>query len=140
MGGTGSNDFGPMNAKEIITRYAAEEAKFEHKVVMITINKSIVERDIYNATRYAWRMSMKKAQRVEYVLAVKQGLIVGVFKPTEWLEATIENFPMFGLNREGRIGFCGENAPDSVRGLYLGKRIPDKYRKRGAANPIKYSF
>ncbi len=105
MGGTGSNDFGPMNAKEIITRYAAEEAKFEHKVVMITINKSIVERDIYNATRYAWRMSMKKAQRVEYVLAVKQGLIVGVFKPTEWLEATIENFPCLDLTEKDVLGF-----------------------------------
>jgi len=38
MGGTGSNDYGPMNALEIINKYAAEEAVFEHKVLMITIN------------------------------------------------------------------------------------------------------
>ena len=41
MGGMRSNDFGPMNAIEIINKYAAEEAVFEHNVLMITINKSV---------------------------------------------------------------------------------------------------
>lgn len=25
-------------------------------------------------------------------------------------------------------------------GLYVGKRVPDEFRKRGAANPIKYTW
>lgn len=140
MGGSGSNDFGPMNALEIIDRYAAEEVSFQHKCLMITINRSASEREVYSATRYAWKISRKKVEEVEYVLAVIQGMIVGVFKPIRWMDATAENFPEFQLDRPGRIGFIGENAEESVRQLYLRKRVPDSYRKRGAANPIKYSF
>jgi uncharacterized protein len=140
MGGSGSNDFGPMNALEIVNRYAAEEAIFQHKCLMITINRSASEREVYSATRYAWKISKKKVQEVEYVLSVIQGIIVGVFKPTDWLDATEENFPEFQLNRPGRIGFIGEVAEESVIKQYIRKRVPDSYRKRGAANPIKYSF
>ena len=45
MGGSGSNDFGPMNALEIINKYAAEEAVFNHNVLMITVNKSVTRID-----------------------------------------------------------------------------------------------
>ena len=140
MSGAGSNDFGPMNAKEIFEKYSAEVAEFKHKVLMITINKSITERGIYDATRYAWKISKSKAKKVEFVLAVKQGMIVEVFRPIEWLDATIENFPGTIENREGRVGFIGTLASDDVRSMYLRKRVPDEYRKRGSANPIKYCF
>lgn len=108
MGGTGSNDYGPMNAKEIMDKYAAEEAVFEHKCLMITINRTASERGIYDATRYAWKISKKKVEEVEYVLSVIQGMILGVYKPTEWKEASIKNFPEFNLDRRPRIGFVGE--------------------------------
>jgi uncharacterized protein len=29
--------------------------------------------------------------------------------------------------------------PVEIDGLYVGKRVPDKYRRPGAANPIKYT-
>jgi hypothetical protein len=64
QGGTGSNDFGPMNAKEIIDKYAAEEAVFHHKCLMITINRTASERGIYSATRYAWKISKTKVKEV----------------------------------------------------------------------------
>jgi uncharacterized protein len=140
MGGTGSNDYGPMNAIEILNKYAAEEASFEHNILMITINKSITEKSIYDATRFAWKLGKGKLKKVEYVLAVVQGMIVGVFKPLEWKEATIENFPEFHMDREGRFGFIGIEAEETIKRLYLRKRVPADYRKRGAANPIKYSF
>lgn len=40
----------------------------------------------------------------------------------------------------GRFGFVGAEAPDDIKKLYIGKRVPDSYRKRGAANPIKYTW
>lgn len=46
-------------------------------------------------------------------------------------EATGANFP----GREdmpGRGGFVGYEAPDELRHLYVGKRVPEKYRKRWA--------
>ena len=140
MGGTGSNDYGPMNSLEIINKYAAEEAEFKHKLLMITINKSASERSIYDATRFAWKINEKKVKEVEFVLAIIQGIIVGVFKPLEWKRATVENFPEFHIDRPDRMGFIGEDSEDSIKKLYIRKRVPDEYRKRGAANPIKYSF
>jgi hypothetical protein len=40
----------------------------------------------------------------------------------------------------GRFGFVGREAPLEIQQQYLGKRVPDAYRKPGAANPIKYAW
>lgn len=129
---------GLMHATQIIERYEAPEAKFQHKVLLITINRSATERDsIYEAVRYAWKLDPRKAKRAELVLAVQQGLIVGVFKPNEWLQATVANFPDRS-DREGRWGFRGEEASAAATKLYFRKRVPESMRKRGAANPIRY--
>src|SRR5438046_1436983 len=49
-GGTGSNDYGAMHAKEIIGRYAAEPAGFADKALLISVNRSAAERSLYEAT------------------------------------------------------------------------------------------
>ncbi len=137
--GYGTNDFGAMHAQEIIQRYAAEPAVFEHKALLINVHKSAVETSLYEATRYAWKISRKKAQEADVILATVQGLIVGAFVADEWLEATSANFP----GREdasGRLGFRGGDAPEPLQKLYVGKRVPDEYRRRGAANPIRYTW
>ncbi len=140
MGATGSNDFGPMNAIKIVNKYAAEEAVFEHNVLMITINKMVSERSIYDATRFCWKLSFSKLEKVDYVLAVVQGIIVEVFEPITWKKATQENFPEFNDDVPSRIGFEGKKAEEEIVKLYIRKRVPAEYRKGGAANPIKYSF
>ena len=142
VGGSGGNDYGVMHAKEIIRRYSAEPAVFRHKALLISVNRSAAERSLYDATRYAWKISRTKAKQAEVILATMQGLIVGAFIAHEWLEATAANFP--GRAEDdgvpGRFGFVGEEAPDDLKKLYVGKRVPDKYRKRGAANPLKYTW
>lgn len=140
MGGSGSNDYGPMNAKEIVNKYAAETAEFKHKCLMITINKTFADRENYSATRFAWKLSKDKAEKVDYVLSVIQGIIVEVYKPTKWLEATKENFKDLHEDAKDRFGFEGERAESDIRRQYIGKKIPDEFRKRGAANPVRYSF
>lgn len=94
IGGYGSNDFGPMSVKEIIDKYAVETVEFKHKVLMITVNKSITNRSIYDATRLAWKLNKKKADKADFILAVSQGIIKDVFITNEngWLQATKENF------------------------------------------------
>jgi hypothetical protein len=140
-GGTGG-DYGAMHAKEIIHRYSAEPAVFRHKVLLISVNRSATERSLYDATRYAWKISKAKAKQAEVILATMQGLIVGAFIAYDWLDATPANFPgrAEGDGVPGRIGFVGEEAPDDIKKLYVGKRVPDEYRKRGSANPIKYTW
>ena len=139
-GGHGNQDFGVMHATEIVAMYEAKDADLsKHKVIMINVNDA-EQKNLYNATRMAWRMSKEKAQQADYVLAVSKGLIRGVFKPTKWMEATTENFPTLSESMQGRIGFEGEVAPPEICEIYLRKKVPDEYRKRGAANPIKYSY
>ncbi len=138
-GGAGGSDYGAMHAESIIARYRTEPAVFKHKAILIGVNRSADETSLYEATRYAWKISKAKAHQAEVVLATRHGVIVGVFIADEWLDATVKNFP----GREaapGRLGFIGRDAPAAIRDLYLRKTVPAEYRKRGAANPIKYSW
>jgi hypothetical protein len=141
-GGTGGNDYGAMHAREIIRRYCAEPAVFRHKALLISVNRSATERSLYDATRYAWKIDKRKAKQAEVILSTMQGVIVGAFIAHEWLEATTANFPgrAEGDGVPGRFGFVGEEAPVEMKKLYVDKRVPDVYRKRGAANPIKYTW
>lgn len=141
-GGTGSGDYGAMHAREIIQRYSAEPAVFHHKALLISVNRSAAERSPYDATRFSWKISKTKARQAEVILATVQGLIVGAFVAHDWMEATAANFPGLaeGDGVSSRFGFVGQEAPDDMKRLYIGKRVPDVYRKRGAANPIKYTW
>lgn len=139
VAGAGSNDYGVMHAKEIVRRYAAEPAIFQHRALLISVNWSAAESSLYEATRYAWKISQPKAMKAEVVLSTLQGLIVGAFVADDWLPATAANFP----GREdvpGRFGFVGREASQEIQQLYVGKRVPDEYRKRGAANPVRYTW
>lgn len=139
MGGHGSGDLGAMHAQEIILRYAAEDAVFQHRAILITVNRTAAIRELYEATRFAWKISKDKADRAEIVLAVQQGLIKGAFVAERWLPATGENFPGRS-DVPGRIGFVGKEADEAVKNLYLNKGVPEIFRKRGAANPIRYTW
>ena len=133
------SDFGSMHAQEIISRYSADPAVFVHRSLLISVNRSATERSLYEATRFAWKLSKSRARQAEVVLPTVRGLIVGAFVADEWLKATADNFPG-RENIPGRIGFVGREAPKEIRELYVGKRVPDEYRKRGAANPIRYTW
>jgi len=134
-----SNEYGAMHAKEIVCRYCAKPAVFQHKALLISVNRSAAETSLYEATRYAWKISKSKAKQAEVILATRQGLIVGAFVADDWLDATVANFPGHEDVR-GRLGFIGREACDAIKKLYVGKRVPDEYRKPGAANPIKYTW
>jgi hypothetical protein len=67
ISGSGSNDYGPMHVQEIITNYSADEAVLDEKFLLINVNRSIEEKDLYQATRFAWRLDVKRAQRAKYI-------------------------------------------------------------------------
>ena len=140
-GGHGSNEYGCMHAKEVIDLYKARETDIKkHKVLIIKINRSASETDsiheIYEAVRASWRLRGKaeKAKEAEYVLAVLNGLVIGVFVPEEW-----EEYPS-NDGRPGRWGFVGEKAPSDIWDFYIGTRLPDSMRKKGAAAPVRYAY
>jgi uncharacterized protein len=131
------SDRGVMHVKEINRLYEAEEAAFDqHKVMLVDIDRSIGEKSIYDAARFAWKASKDRAEQVQYVLAVEKGIIVGAFVAEEWLDATPANFPGFPLTDPRRIGFRGREALPDIQSRYVGKRAPA--RQRGEANPVRY--
>lgn len=83
--------------------------------------------DLYEATRKAWRADIKKAKKYKYVLSVVYGVVREVYKANEWQELPT-----------GRIVFVGEVTNDAIAAKVKGKRIPDEYRQKGAANPFMY--
>lgn len=113
--------------------------EFHHKVLLVNVNETASKRSIYDAARFAWRLDKKKVEKIQYVLAVKQGTVVGAFKPLEWKIALNANFPEFKhVDMPGRLGFIGEEAESSIQRLYINKRIPKSFRKKGASNPVRY--
>ncbi len=40
--------------------------------------------------------------------------------------------------KEGRFEFFGKEASDDIKMLFLNKRIPENYRKKGMASPVLY--
>lgn len=137
--GIGANEYGVMHANEIVRQYSAEQAVFKHKALLININISSSQTSLYEATRRAWKLNKSKAEEAEIVLSTVKGLIVAAFIADKWLDATEENFPSIE-DTPGRIGFVGKEASEDVAKLYVGKRVPNKYRKRGAANPVRYTW
>jgi uncharacterized protein len=133
-GGAGSSEYGAMHAREIIRRYSAEPAVFRHKAILISVNRSAAETSLYEATRYAWKISRRKAMQADVILATQRGLIVGAFVADDWLDATAENFPGH-LDAPGRLAFVGREAPADIQELYVWKRVPDEYRKAGRCQP-----
>lgn len=92
---------------------------------------------LYDAVRWAWKVRPERVRQRKLVLAHYRGIVVGAYRPDEWLEATPENFhgcpPV-----PGRCGFHGTEAEREIQDKYVGKRVPARYRRQGAANPIRY--
>ena len=139
IAGHGSGERGAMHSQLIIKQYQAKEIDVKHKLLMLIVNQSVIQRgSLYEAVRYAWVLDSKKAQKAEFVLAVLNGLVIGVFVPEKWLQATKENFPHYE-DQPKRWGFAGREAPKDILNHYLGTKLPDYMRKKGAANPVRYS-
>jgi hypothetical protein len=137
------SDFGVAHVEELIAAYRAEPFEPVHRLLLINVRNTYQEgiKTDYVAVRYAWAVgkTAKRAKRAEFVLAQVQGLVKDVFKPTELLEAAEQNFPgVEGV--PGRWGFKGQGVDESIRKRYVGKRVPDKFRPRGAANPVRYMY
>ena len=107
--------------------HAADYAEPSEKYIIIKTTLEAIGRNgsIYDATRKAWRAQLAKAKNYQYVLAVVYGIVREVYKVTKWYQDTPD-----------RIAFEGE--PTSDLPNLIGKRIPEKYRKKGAANPFIY--
>jgi uncharacterized protein len=69
-------------------RMADTIKEFADKCMIVRIPVSINFDKIYDATRRCWRANIDNARRADYVIAVVDGIVQGVFKPEKWLVTT----------------------------------------------------
>lgn len=139
VNGHGSNDFGCANAVELVRAYTAETFTPKEPLILISIGQSAEngDRSVYNSVRGFWKIKIANARKYKLVLAHVRGLVVGAYRPEQWLAATARNFPELSEDISDRCGFIGKEATE-VKSLYVDHRVPDVFRPKGAANPIKY--
>lgn len=105
-----------------------EECKYDFIIIKIRdCNINNID-EVYKQVRGIWVIDKNKANKIPYVLAVNNGLVVGVFKIKEngWKKCEDSK----------RNYFDGEVAPKEVWDYFIGKRIPEKYVS--TQNPISY--
>lgn len=127
--GYGSADRGCMSVEQIIRAAEAMEADFgNRKLVIIKVRTSVIlaAGSVYEAVRASWKIDKTKAEGIP-VLAVENGIIRDVFN-ANW-----------HLSGEGpRKEFDGEPIKEEWARDLVGKRIPEKYRGKAEAYPIRY--
>ena len=108
---------------------------FEDFLIIKTTEERIKKvGSLYDATHYRWKAKIENLEKYHYVLAVIKGYVKDVFVVDYWQPAKNR----YGENGEGRCEFVGQLAPDEIRKYFIGKRIPEIYRKQGMANPVLF--
>ena len=138
VAGSGSRDRGTRHVDEIMLEYSAEQFIVKEPLILISIGRTWKERDMYDAVKGLWKLQMERAKHYKLVLAHVRGVVRGAYRPKKWLKGTAENIPLFGGSSPERIGFVGTEAEPDVWKTYVGKRVPIRYRKRGAQTPCRY--
>jgi hypothetical protein len=136
VSGHGASEFGVRHVEQIIADYAAPEFVPQDRILAISIGQSHAERSIYEAVRGVWKLDLERARAQDLVLAVVGRMVRGVFRPREWVPATVANFPLLQEDIPGRIGFVGKPAEPQVAMNYMNKVVPEAFRH--GQNPVRF--
>lgn len=73
--------------------YDGEEFETKEPLLLFSIGRSYCRiGNAYGAVRYAWRVNRSRVERYKLVPANFRGMIVGAYRPAEWLPATKDIF------------------------------------------------
>lgn len=108
----------------------------ETSYMIIKLKNNIAQRgsdsyadNLYKAVRGCWYVNIERASRYQYVLAVVNGVVKGVYEVDNWHVSETE---------APRKEFDGKPTTNETMRKLIGHLIPKKYRKQGMANPIIY--
>ena len=82
----------------------------------------------YRATKDAPQPFVIAAYQKE--LAVLNGIVKDVYEIDGWQEDS--------RHETGRFEFYGKEAPQDIKEMFINKKIPEGYRKKGMASPVLY--
>ncbi|MEY2921510.1 MAG: hypothetical protein RL108_119 [Bacteroidota bacterium] len=140
VNGHSSAFWGIKSTDELIRQYNAPKLdELSDPVVIININRKYKDTkskaiSVYEATKQAWVISGSKIKNIKYALAEFQGIIIAVYKITNWYQILTEE-----NKTKVRRGFDGIEAPEEIKQKYFHKSIAH-HKKQGAANPIRFKL
>ncbi len=143
-----SSSFGKIEVSLLDARYSHEKLDPDniiHNIMFIRINKryrnDMSPMELYEATRGYWRLKVENAKKVEYVLAIYDGMVLEVYEVADWFPALSTYMDRQSNasadDMDGRYEFVGRIANDDIRKRYADKSVRDFF-SYGEANPIKY--
>lgn len=123
-----------VNNAEVLQRelsYETFEDIDDLKYCIIKINDRHLSEhgSVYETVRKHWKVNYNRIIKIPYVLASNNGVVVDVFQADKWYES--EDCP-------GRYMFDGKQAPEEISALFVNKRLPKHYIKKGLASPVLY--
>jgi len=141
-----------LAAKREMERDAADSCtevidEITEKCIIIKITQESVDRfdddassAIYEATRASWTLRVDRAEKADYVFSILNGIVKAIYCDMQW-SVDEEHVGFADWDAKGmrkRWKFDAKEAPEDIKQKYVGKQIPSKFRKRGAAFPCLY--
>jgi uncharacterized protein len=140
MSGHHESSFGRITAQRVISILTAKKVKVQHKAILITINKlyrsDMPPEELYEVTRGIWRVGELSRNKVEFALAIYQGIVLEVYRIKQWYPAGTLKYKTrdtSDFKNSGRWEFSGSVAKD-VRGEYIDFSVG-----KAGQNPIRYA-
>lgn len=130
---------GMIDAVDLATALQAEPLQTTLPVLLIKIERrwsrllddhgaahQIPSTEILEAVRGNWKISIRRANKARYVLAVARGLVRGAYVAQEWRDS----------DEKGRKRFSGIVSSEPHLD-FIGKSVTAHF-KRGGQNPVRY--
>lgn len=109
-----------------------EEPDFKYVIIKIRQDMYDERGSYYETCRSAWKLGIERASKYKYAICCMNGVVMGVYEIEKWqLDHRNSN--------NGRIEFVGKDAPKEIADIFMNKRLPSKYIKKGMASPVLYS-
>ena len=93
---------GCRHADEILADHNAIDFEVHEPLIAFTINRMWQRLGFYEATRGVWKLNIDRARQRKLALGVVNNVVKGVYKVTDWVEGTPENFPWYGGETKNR--------------------------------------
>lgn len=123
--------------------HALDRKDFTEPVIAITVNQlfdpSKTADELYDITRAHWRLSLSRAEKCKYALAVYHSIVLEVYEIDRWMPASEVRLKTRSHAEfdPRRFAFDGHIAPESIRSKFRGRNMKNLIKK-GCRTPIHY--
>lgn len=135
---------GIMSLEKVMRTYSGgylDLNNLQYNILAINLNVTNESEDLYEAVRGDWRIDLRNAKKMDYIVAEDNGVIIGIYKVHHWENASKrynkkDLTPEQWENACKRKFFTGAEVEDErIKSLYMYKIID---KKKGERIPIRY--